>query len=195
MARSDIQLDAQARAEAEALYERYMRTVEYGFGADAPQSAAVLGVDAGYVAQRIAPALRRAPLVLVLKGGALSSDEATCQVKEALHKALEALGYAVEDIEFMRVGAEAAPEHTARQHLAAAAIEAADPEAVIAIDEAAWELLGEDPTAKDTQTFAKEVRGRRYLYIGNFEAALSDGRQKQKSWSLLKLLKRENQIY
>lgn len=126
----------------------------------------------------------------------------------ALAAALERLGYAPE--EFCALSAIAGPEgEGAAPEVASGrplppvlfreALEALDPEAVVLLDDTAASLMREayaEELARIEQFdmamlapgLVAHVLGRRVLALDGFEAALADGRAKQRMWAYLKQL-------
>ena len=122
----------------------------------------------------------------------------------ALRKALGAIGYAPEDfcvlasVAGVGDGAVAVGE-TLPCELFREALEALDPEAVVLLDDTAASLMREayaEELARIEQFdmamlapgLVAHVLGRRVLALDGFEAALADGRAKQRMWAYLKQL-------
>lgn len=126
----------------------------------------------------------------------------------ALAAALERLGYAPEEFCALSAvagpeGEGAAPEAASGRPVAPAlfreALEALDPEAVVLLDDTAASLMRE-AYAKELARIEQfdmamlapglvaHVLGRRVLALDGFEAALADGRAKQRMWAYLKQL-------
>ena len=126
----------------------------------------------------------------------------------ALAAALERLGYAPEEFCALSAvagpeGEGAAPEVASGRPLPPAlfreALEALDPEAVVLLDDTAASLMREayaEELARIEQFdmamlapgLVAHVLGRRVLALDGFEAALADGRAKQRMWAYLKQL-------
>ena len=107
----------------------------------------------------------------------------------ALRAALSRLGYADDD--WGAVSTYRVPDFSAADALdVATAVEAFDPELVIALDPtAASQLAAAWSLARGLYEGAVErVMGRRVLALGGFEAALADPAAKQLMWSRLKLV-------
>ena len=122
--------------------------------------------------------------------------------------ALERLGYAPEEFCALSAiagpeGEGAAPEAASGRPLPPAlfreALEALDPEAVVLLDDTAASLMREAyaeeltrieqfDMAMLTPGLVAHVLGRRVLALDGFEAALADGRAKQRMWAYLKQL-------
>ena len=136
------------------------------------------------------------PAILLVKGAPGPAELAGAPLLsgpdgDALRAALDRLGYPEDAWAACSAFAlnAGAPSRLPAQELAVA-VEAFDPEAVVALDtpaaralQEAWRLAEPLPVGALTR-----VRGRRALALGGFEAALSAEGGKQAMWSRLKLL-------
>ena len=121
----------------------------------------------------------------------------------ALRAALGRLGYAPEDFCALASCGDEGPLEPA---LFREALEALDPEAVVAVDDAAADelreayaeelaLIEDFNTAALMPGLVAPVMGRRMLALDGFEAALTDSRAKQRMWAYLKQLPPEGAPY
>jgi len=115
---------------------------------------------------------------------------------EALHKALEALGWSSEGVFFTLSRLEPGVDRERASDRLRLQLESVDPLVIIALDsEAAADIAEAFGCEVPRPGRQLRVLGRRIVAVSGFEASLSDPKAKQRVWAELKHAKPEGPVY